>query len=219
MTGFTSYTRDKFIAPDVSTFQSAEIPDMSTYDAASSHWVTDHFLNSVFRGRLKPSAQAYVYNFLRRAEGAFGEHALARQATEAFLRSRGQSPSRYASSLLHWEFFLGQAWQSYALLKKLIELGGHPFVIFDRGDGSIEERLNELYNSMKHVEKRIAAGQILDGATVPVWLTNDGIQSTDALLTYAETAEILKDIAKWANILVDPREMTSKLRELSQAAP
>jgi hypothetical protein len=46
-------------------------------------------------------------------------------------------------------------------------------------------------------------------------LTNEGLRSTDALLTYAETGDILRDLAKWANIIVDPSEMADKLREAS----
>jgi hypothetical protein len=212
---FSSYAQDTFIAPGVSTFNTAEIPDMSRYDSESSHWVADLFLNSMFRGRWEPPANAYVYNYVRRAEAAFSEHALAREATLKFLANEGQSPSLYAAAVLHWEFFLGQSWQGYALLARLAShSGGEPrdTMIFARGDGSIEERLNKLYNAMKHEEKRIAAGQILEGATVPVWLTNEGIQSTDAFLMFGETAEILRDVAKWANIVVDPREMAEKLQ-------
>jgi hypothetical protein len=68
---------------------------------------------------------------------------------------------------------------------------------------------------MKHVESRIENGQIIEGATIPVWLTNEGLRSTDALLTYAETGDILRDLAKWANIVVDPSEMANKLRQTS----
>ena len=67
---------------------------------------------------------------------------------------------------------------------------------------------------MKHVESRIATGQILPDATIPVWLTNEGIRSTDALLTYGETGEILRDIARWADVMEDPREMRNKLSSL-----
>jgi len=213
MARFTDHVADRFIAPGVSAFNTADIPDMSTYDPESKHWVANHFLNSVLRGKFEPPMNAYVYNFVRRAEAAFSEHEQARQATLRFLASQKQSPSHYAAAVLHWEFFLGQAWQGYALLAKLLELlTGEEFRIFSKGDGSVEDRLNRQYNCMKHVEKRIVNGQILEGATVPVWLTNEGIQSTDTLLTYSETGEVLRDIAKWATIVVDPIEMAERLR-------
>ena len=109
------------------------------------------------------------------------------------------------TALLHWEFFLGQAWHAYVLLTR-----GGP--VFDKGEDSTEERLNSLYNEMKHAESRIVSGQIIDGATVPVWLVNEGIQSTDTLLTYRETGEILRDVARWADIVVDPKTTTEKLQ-------
>jgi len=67
---------------------------------------------------------------------------------------------------------------------------------------------------MKHVESRIENGQMLPEATVPVWLSNEGLVSTEALLTFAETAEVLKDIAKWADILSDPLKGEEKFRDV-----
>jgi hypothetical protein len=64
---------------------------------------------------------------------------------------------------------------------------------------------------MKHVESRIANGQLPEGATVPVWLTNSGLKSIDTDLTYAETEEVLKDVAKWADVLQDPMSALEKL--------
>jgi hypothetical protein len=205
----------KHVAPGLSEFTSADIPDMSQYDKESAHWINNHFLNNILRGSLQlPAAAAYVYNFLRRAEGAFGEHAVAREATHRFLRSDRRPPSLYASALLHWEFFLGQSWQGYALLLKSIRIltGDKEYKFFSKGDGVVEERLCLLYNSMKHVESRIEKGQILEGASIPVWLTNQGIACTDGLLTFAETAEVLSDLARWSNIVVDPLTMAEKLQ-------
>lgn len=213
MARFSSYFRDRFMAPGISEFNAVEIPDMSGYDPESKHWLANHVLNSGLRGAFDPPANAYAYNYLRRAEAAFSEQEEARQATLGFLASERQSLSRYAHALLHWEFFLSQSWQAFLLLGEFAKfLTGESGRFFAPGDGSVEQRLNDLYNSMKHVESRIEAGQILEGATIPVWLTNEGIRSTDALLTYGETGGILRDIAKWANIVVDPIDMPNRLR-------
>lgn len=211
---FSGYARDRYFAPGVSEFSLAEIPDMSSCDPQSAYWVRNYSLNAMLRGSLQPPGNAFIFNYLRRAEGAFSEHGTAREATYAFLASEGQSLSGYASALLHWECFLGQSSKAYDVLRTFVGhlTGEGPIKFFERGDGSVEARLNLQYNAMKHVEKRIAAGQIDDGATVPVWLTNGGIKSTDALLTYAETGDILRDIARWANIVVDPRTMAEKLQ-------
>ena len=57
---------------------------------------------------------------------------------------------------------------------------------------------------MKHVESRIDNAQMLPGATVPVWLDNDGLRSIDAHLSYGETANALKELAKYADALSNP---------------
>ena len=44
---YAAAVRDKYIAPGVSAFTSADIPDMSEYAKESEHWVANLFLNSV----------------------------------------------------------------------------------------------------------------------------------------------------------------------------
>ncbi len=192
---------DKYIAPNVSLFTCAEIPDISTSAKESSHWIANYFLNSALTASFKPPMNVYAYNFLRRAQAAFNQYRLARDCTLDFLTTGGQSPTRYCEALFHWETFLGQSWHAYLLLMKAFEVGK----AFEKGDGSLEERLNKLYNTMKHVESRIEHGQMLPGATVPVWLTNDGLCSVDASMTYIETAEILRQLEIWANALMNPK--------------
>lgn len=208
MVQFSNYVIDKFIAPNASSFTRAEIPDMSAYDKESSHWVANFFLNSMLRAEWKPPFNAYMYNYLRRAEAAFREHQAARSETLLFIESGRQSTKKYTAALFHWETFLGQSWHAYKTLQKSFEVE-----LYKSGEGSVEERLNALYNQMKHVESRIESKQILEGATVPVWLTNDGLVSVDSALTFSETGEVLKDLAKWANILQDPLSAPEKLKQ------
>jgi hypothetical protein len=204
----SAYVVDRYIAPDVSKFTQANIPDMSKFDPESGHWLANFFLNSLVRGEYPAPIASYMYNYFRRAEAAFREHVEARRSTLHFLDGK-QSPTRYAMALHHWEIFLGQTWHSFKILEKCFK-----FVIFVKDSGSVEERLNHFYNAMKHVESRIECGQILTGATVPVWLTNDGLRSTETALTYGETGELLREVAKWASIFSDPQTALEKWREL-----
>jgi hypothetical protein len=206
---FGAQIRDNHIAPGVSSFTSAEIPDMSVYSKESPHWVANFFLNSAFTSRFKAPMDAYAYNYLRRAQFAFTEHALAREVTLRFLQGGSQSVTRYVEALHHWESFLGQAWHAYNLLHKA--WGGKGF---EKHDGSVEQRLNALYNQMKHVESRIDNAQMLPGATVPVWLENQGLRSIDTNVTFAESGEVLKDLAKYADALMNPQTAKEALNAL-----
>lgn len=219
MSPFTSFVLDKYIAPGVSSFTAAQIPDMSKHDSQSSHWVANHFLNSVLGGSFEHPVSAYVHNYLRRAEGAFAANGEARRHSMKFIDLLGQAPGVYARALSQWEVFLTHSWQAEALLAQLIDASTQePYRIFVKGGGSVEERLNNLYNSIKHSESRISSGQIPEGALVPVWLTNEGLASTDALLTFAETGEILEEIAYWADIFVDPIDARRKLRREDESS-
>jgi hypothetical protein len=207
-TQFSGDIVDRHIAPDVSAFTRADIPDMSTWAKESRHWIANFFLNSVITS-FKPPMNAYAYNFLRRAQAAFTQHGLAHDCTLGFLTAGGQSPTRYCDALFHWESFLGQAWHAYNLLRKAFA-----GTAFKKGGGSVEDRLNKLYNAMKHVESRIENGQMLPGATVPVWLTNDGLRSIDASMTYLETAEVLKQLGVWADALMNPKTAKESFAKL-----
>src|SRR5262249_42465677 len=115
-TQFSAQIMDAHIAPGASAFTNAEIPDMSAWAAESAHWVANYFLNSALSAAFAPHMNAYAYNFIRRAQYAYSEHALARASTLKFLEVKGQAPRSYADALFHWECFLGQAWHAYALL-------------------------------------------------------------------------------------------------------
>jgi hypothetical protein len=199
MAMFSWYALEQGLAPGIGKFEKAEIPDGSLLAGQAEHWISNFFLNSTLRGKFAQPFQTYVFNFLRRGRQAFAEHARARELTLAFLEGNRQSASKYVDALSHWEAFVGQSWHAYQLLAK--PLGTK---MFERGDGSQAERLSAIYNAMKHVESRIENGQILDGATVPVWLENEGLRSVDCLFAFSETSEVLGEIAKWGHALMDP---------------
>lgn len=205
----SNYAKDKFVAPFMSGFTNADVPDMSNYCDQSVHWVSNFVLSTILRVNVQDPARQYMFNYLRCAEAAFRQHGLAREATIQFVSGSRQSVSSYMMAVSHWEVFLSRAWRGYCLLKCLCDLPR----IFEQGQGSVEERLNLLYNQSKHAGSVIKAGKMSESATIPVWLTNRGLQSHDVLLTYEETAEVLKDISKWAQLLQDPATIRENIEK------
>lgn len=203
----SDYSKDNFVAPYMSAFTSAEIADLSHHDEQQEHWVSNFILNTLLRVRVPPPSRTYMFNFLRRAEAAFREYSLARESTLAYLET-GKSPSRYMAAVFHWEVCLSQAWHAYELLMELA--GG--VKIFEKEDGTIPQRLNLLYNQMKHVDSTIASCQLPSPeATLPVWLENAGLRSTEGHLEFREMVEILQDLAKWASAIEDPSTLKEQL--------
>lgn len=210
MARFTKNVLDKFMAPNVSSFHDSEIPDMS---GESSSWLSKLFLNSVLRGSYADPTRQYAFNYLRRVEGAHVAHQCAKSATERFLSGSRQSMSRYMEAIYHWEAFLAQSWMAYALTENFNRT--RPF---ERGDGSVEQRVHHLYNRSKHSDNAIEAGQLPSHGTIPVWMEDDGLHGVDAILAWEETGEVLQDLSKFANLLEDPLTLADKVKTANQEA-
>jgi hypothetical protein len=167
-------------------------------------WVVSFILNGSLRApvTMDDDTRRTLYSFLRRTEAAFQEYEEARRLTlEHLADQRPISVSRYIKAVGHWEQFLSQTYQAWTVLVR-----GQK-ILFVNGDGSVFERLNLLYGRTKHLEKAINSGQLPPRGTLPVWLTNDGLHALDAELTFIEMAEILTDLAKWADAAQDPLTM------------
>ena len=74
--------------------------------------------------------------------------------------------------------------------------------------------LHALHTRSKHAEEAIEKGNYIEDSPLCVWLTNSGLSSTDAALTFDEIAEILIYMARMANAVQDPRTMKSKIESL-----
>ena len=181
------------------------------------YWVTHLFLNSVTGGCYRAPVGSYITAYLRRAEGAFAMHDLARKATLDLLDQRQITPSHYTRALLHWENFLGQTAQAQNIFARLMKSvgGDDQFRLYQPNDGSVNQRLHSIYNSLKHAEKRINAGQMPSNSVSPVWMLNEGLKSTDAYLTWEETGKELDDLAEWADGFQNPAGLADWLAQRS----
>ena len=199
----TNDFKDKFIAPEISWFTEASIHDLSRLQ---ERWLVSFILNSGLVVQLDDATRRTLYNFLRRVEGAFREYSSARQMTMAHLANPNpDAVSEYIIAIGHWEAFLSQAYQAWCLLARGQQ------ILFTQGDGSTMQRLNLLYNRTKHAEKAITAEQLPPDGTLPVWLKNDGLHSVETSLTFEEIAEMLEDLAVWAEAAQNPATMREKI--------
>jgi hypothetical protein len=83
--------------------------------------------------------------------------------------------------------------------------------LFEPSDGSSMQRLNLLYNETKHAESVIASGKLPEESTMCVWLENDGLHSISSNLTFDEMANVLDDLAQFADAMQDPLMIEEKM--------
>lgn len=203
MVSWNTELLEKNIAPGISDFTEADIPDLQADYEQSAYWLANHFLNNAFRSSLKAPDKQYVQNYLFRAEVLFRLYHEAKDATLDYLV--GNDPlnprvSRYYKAISIWEtVFLNWA-VAFDLIVKIN--GGTK--LFIKLEGSKEERLHNMQNEIKHCGGRIFGGDWTETSTIPIWLTNTGISSHNSKLTFIEISELVTEVAKLANKLQDP---------------
>ena len=214
---WTNYARDRFMFPEMSAFTEANLRDLASQTSVQDRYLNSYVLNSILRGHFDdPKHEQLGFNFQRRAQIAFVEYAVARADTLRYLAALPDvSLSDYATALHHWETTLAALWQGLCLLGRFSDPAAK---WYENGDGSKFERLNHMYNRMKHVDKAITAGQVLPDSMTPVWLANDGLKSVDHVLTYEEIAELLTDMEEVATLIQDPVALGQRQQMLKDAA-
>lgn len=196
---FSSGLLDTF-SQNLSSLTECNFIDMATYDPQSRHWIQNYLLNSAFRGRYPDRFHQIVMALIRRAEAAFQEYELGCADLKTYVNGPREAISKYFSSLYHFEQFIAHAYQAYMLSRPLL---ANPRK-FQNGDKSVLERLNKIYNHIKHSDSKLLAGDFPENATVSVWLSSQEIHCLDASLDSEEIVEILREIAGYASSFSDP---------------
>lgn len=197
----TNYSLDNFVAPHLSELTQNNAPELRMDQ--QDYWVRNFILNTLFGVRLLDPHRQYVYNFLRKVEAAFYEYGNARLLLEEYIIIGRDAVSKYLTAVIHFESCQAQAYQAYMLVKNIIGQNK----LFEKNDGSTLDRLNKMYNLSKHVEAKIAKGELPGDSLLPVWITNNGIESSMVALTFNELIDLLKDLGEVAQKLSNSKAL------------
>lgn len=196
---FSSELLGKYFAPGIDEFRSASIPDLSYRLEDATHWISNHFLNSVAGRCYRTQWRQRVVTFLFRAQIILRAYNEGRVKTLAFLASStpGRPATRtYFEALASWETVILNIQMAIELLEKA-------------RDGKVRKgedgaRLWEMCNRVKHIGEDITKGLHPGEATVPMWMANEGLTTRACKLTYHELAENVAAIADVATELQNP---------------
>lgn len=196
----SNYLLDNFVAHKMSSLTECGAPEIST----ENRWLNVFILSTVFRASLEPKTRAYVFNFLRRAEGAFSAYREARHALLEYVESPRNVISPYFRALLNFEVCVSQCYQGFELL--CTASGTTPY---EPNDKSEMERLQKLYVDSKHMDQMIDGRKIPTEATAAIWITNDGLESARSKVSFGEMVELLTSMAQLADQLSKLEPSTS----------
>jgi hypothetical protein len=183
---------DTFIAPGISAIQKRSIKSVprELRPDTLQFAVTSYLLG------IDAKTRARVFNFVRRAQGAYDEYHKARLAYSRVFRD--QDFYSYLAALGHFEVCLAAAYQGHEVL---FGLTGSEFKSKDvPGRAELNWRMDRLYNKSKHVEGMIRA-QDFQGDNVAMWISNDGLRTRDETMSFGELHDIVFDMSLTGSIL------------------
>jgi len=197
----SNYMLDNFVAHKLSLLTECGAPEISL----QNRWLNCFILTTVFKATPPQKKKAYIFNFLRRSEGAFSAYQQARLAVLEYVQSPRNVISPYFRALLNFEVCISQCYQGYELLKTAT---GEK--LYEPDDKSEMERLQKLYVDSKHMDRMIDGGKVPTEATVAIWITNEGLESARASVSFTELADLLASMGRLADTLSKLEPPTSK---------
>ncbi|MDT8419517.1 MAG: hypothetical protein RQ754_03735 [Desulfuromonadales bacterium] len=196
----SAYSLDTFVAPHMSKLTLVGAPSLESVTGEYCYWVNNFILNTIFHIRLEDRKRQLFLYFLRKVEGSFQEYEQGRHFLATYIEKPGEAVSAYFHALRHFEVATILAYHAYDTFRSLTQEK-----LYVKGDGSALQRLNRLQNISKHANQELGRGTIPDNLSTPIWLTNTGIESHDAALSFEELSELLKELAGVAEVFSKPQ--------------
>jgi hypothetical protein len=190
------------MAPGLATFSRAAIPDISAEFPEAPYWIQNYFLNTIVGAQFGDRVKQAALGFLRRADQAFQNYHDARRRTLEYVASftPGRPKVRlYYDALADWESFVLQAQMATDLYVFLAKTKA-----FEPGDGSPEQRLYDMANVVKHFRGHISSQRFSSEDLLPVWVGEAGLFAPGIRVTYDEASDVLRAIAKVADVFQNP---------------
>ncbi|MEO9191406.1 MAG: hypothetical protein ABI224_15615 [Acetobacteraceae bacterium] len=201
----SDYFLNRFVAHKIALLTECGAPEL----LARGPWLSRFVLMTAFCVKLPSDKRSYVFNFLRKTEGAIFAYKEARNALLEYVTTPRTVISPYFRSLSNFETCIAYCFQGFQLLIK-----GSKQALYDTNDGSDFDRLRAIHYTAKHMDERIEHGEIPKDATAPIWITNHDIEAigkkaVPASLSFNELADLLTSMSDLADKMAN-REPSSQ---------
>jgi hypothetical protein len=210
----TPETQDRLIAPKISQLTSPNFPEIADQRKYPLNVFIFNFELSL---TIENKRRQFIFNIIRKSCDALDEYCSAIDSLKSFIDEPQISTSHYFSAVRNFEHCLAHIYQAVVCMNALAACWNGERQ-FEAGDGSILERVNLIYRDIKHMDERF---ENADGAnsvglkhsqsdfsnvtTIPLWLTNAGLESISAKVSYHELAQEIIEIHNEARELARVR--------------
>jgi hypothetical protein len=204
-------------APHLTELTECNAPQMEEFKCMTHGLIHQFVLTSVFSARYPDPMHQYAIVFLRKTESAFQEYFYSQNSLNKYVQTQilfndnpNEQISQYFEILHRFEVLISQIYQAYMVLDKFLSLESSER-FWQNGDGSTLEKINTLYNYIKHAEGKIK--QKPENAGYHIWLTNSGVSCENGSVSYTEISEALIDLADNAKYYGNPQKVIIEMRD------
>ena len=181
--GISNYALDTFVAQDMSKLTRLSIEPLAQEFPNADKWFAQFVLGRIFQAHVPDEKAALALAILRRTHVALQEWELASTAAQGDLRSLGT----YFNVLRHLESCISAVWQGLEFARKALDQE-----LFQKGDGSVYQRINWVYNVSRHFDPEA----LPSGDLHRVWLSDEVIHTREHAVTFDEIREAIKMLSR-----------------------
>jgi hypothetical protein len=202
-----AFVLNRYGAPHLSELTACDAPEIDE----PPNYLAALVLNSTFIMGYQEPLNRLVLMFGRRIEHAVREYRAARELLIAYLTKLPQTNNHFLQAMratTHFEQCVGAVAQAIALLTCISKIV--PPVIDEEEDRA--RRIRQIWNRSKHFDADIDDNLAPADITAPVWLTNRGISSTQANVSYQELHSTMTHLLSLLRVFADetPRRFVER---------
>ena len=139
-------------APHLTELTECNAPSMDDYKSMTHGLINQFVLLSSFSAKYPDPMHKYALVFFRKTEAAFQEYFYSLSSLKKYVKTHilyndnpNEQISQYFEILHRFEVLISQIYQAYMVLEKFLALKKDER-FWQKGDGSILEKINILYN-------------------------------------------------------------------------
>jgi hypothetical protein len=185
----SNYALDTFVSNNLSKLTEANAVPIGLDFPGHARWIATFVLNRIFQARVSEDRAALAFAMLRRAEAAVEDYDAGCAALSDFVGGE-KSISTYFRCLRRFEGAVGATYQGFDFARHALATN-----LFEKGDGSPLQRLNEIYNVGRHQEPLSLPG----GALHAVRISNEGVHALSTSVAFKELRDLVGQLARIAD--------------------
>ena len=186
----THYALDRFVSQEISKLTACTARAFGSELPDHAFWINTFVLRRILNNHIPEERAALAFVILRRAEAAVDEWEIGCKVALGDLTR----PSAYFRALRHFEACIGALWQGLDFGRKALLLP-----LFEKGDNSVYERVNGIYNTSRHFDP----SKLPSGDLHAIWLTNEAVRTQEHRLEYDELRGAVASLARIADGIVN----------------